>query len=612
MNNQEGLSSARRPEAFTYADGPFPMIQDNGAPKGVSIGFHELPWGDNYVSDIFYSSEHNFPQPFAITAGAGDFLVGEIHENYIGDQNGNLIEEWLVFFYYLPWGKDGLDNDGDGCIDERAMLPPWPPCDNIPDAMVIYETGGSPSLGGDDGSLLINLDWYSGVEGIEIYRAFVSPEWKALRFRGMMYYPQIAGEFISYYAYEGVNGVNANPEMDSDQRDWYVGNIDARGFPGRSPVNHACAAGFQFYSGVTYKRDDGWIVTSFNLVEFYDNHDWNGDGDTVDHVAAYYAIDKVTGDCRRNAVNTGVAGFNPKNAGTVLTPSYTYDNRDGRDWDQDGFMYECMQLWHDVNSSWNMKGPVYTSYTFTATVPAWGFGWWGVYNDERLTEAFPLEFGAGFQEYLGYPYYYETRFVLTSDEDGDRHTMLPQYRASYGQPIGVAGGRCVVMFAREYYLAYAGIQLMPYPPYGDGNGDRDSSDTLGYVFCPDEIGGAANFIVEPTSKYAKGLYRDPYPFIWLGYITYHGALEIDGSTTIVFYRSEYDLDDDCDGNLGIGFTYCYVFYQISVQKGGRVGEEKMPYSGMEDQPKAMSNEFITRESGHMVSSFSGSTKLQLS
>jgi hypothetical protein len=554
MSVPESLSSTDSdPNAFSYEDGPFPTIQDNGAPEGVSPN-GDPPLLPYYVSAITGFNSIGFLNP---TSGAGDFLVGDTHEYWIGDQNGNGIVEGVVFYYFIPWMKDGIDNDGDGCIDEKLS---FPPCDDIPDAVVIYETGGSPSLGGDDGSLLVNHDWYSNIGSVEVYRTFVSPKWGAYRIRGIVYHPLMAGEFISYYAREMVNGVNANPEMDRDQNDWYVGNIDARGFPARPPINHVCSAGFQHDTGVTFMRDDGWVVTSFNLVESFDNHDWNGDGDSTDYVTAYYATDPVTGDCRCNSVNTAVVGAIPKNTGTVLTPAYTYEYSDKRDWDQDGNRFEYMQLYHEIDSTWNLKGPVYTSVTFTAPVPRWGFGWWGVASDYYGYESFPLKFGGVYSRYIAFKGTH-TYLFLTSDEDGNRHTKLPQYDVTYGQPAQTLGGECVNIFVREYRLENAGVKLIG--GRADGNGDGDTSDTLHCIYCPGKTGGGGNFVVEPTSKFAKGMYTHPYSYIWLGWAV-SGAEIVNGTVTIPVVRTEYELYTDCNADGSIDYTFCNSYYQLHL------------------------------------------------
>lgn len=552
-------------DTFTYTDGPFPAFEDDGIPPQVN----HIPWGSHYISDIFLSPPHNPGGWYSTdaTGGVGEFAGGDTHESWIGDQNGNNILEWVAGFSYKTWGEDGIDNDGDGCIDEKTY-PQWDPsrgtnCDMIPDQITYYETGGLVDPGGDDGDLLTNVDWFSEPEATEVWRAFVSTKWSAYRIRGVMNYPQWAGEHISYYAFEGSNGVNANPEMDSDQDDWYVGNIDARDFPARPPKDQACAAGYQLYMGITFKRDDGWVVTSFELREYYDGKDWNGDGDTDDSVAAYYAIDPITANCRENAVNTGVHGVYPRNTGTIMTPGYTSEYGDSRDWDQSGYASGYRQLYHDIESTWQLKGKVYTSSTFTYTVPRWGFGWWALYNDYYQFQTFPLRFGVAFYRNVGYSQgYYNTFYVVTSDEDNDRHSVLPRYYAGVGQPLGAPDGRCIEMYTLEYYAYYAGLWLMPTVP-GDANGDGDYWGTYISVFCPEERGGGGSWIVEPTSKYAKGLYRDPIPAISRGYAYYssHGT-DSRGLCILLFFDNEYYIQDDADGNLIIENVYFHYYYWI--------------------------------------------------
>jgi hypothetical protein len=557
-------------EGFSYTDGPFPEYKDDGSPPGPN----DLPPYDHYASDVFWNTPNGPGGWWSQDAmgGAGQFAGGDTHESWIGDQNGNGIIEWIAGFSDRERGWNDLDDDGDGCIDEKTYglggahgHEPQFGCDLIPDQIVYYETGGMVDAGGDDGTLLINVDWYSAIQATEVYRAYAVPRWMAYQLRGFTNYPQMAGDFISYYAYEGSNGVNANPEMDSDMADQYVGNIDARGFPGRAPVDTACAAGYQLYMGITFLRDDGWVVTSFELWEWQDaNTDWNGDGDTNDYVTAYYAIDPVTGSCRDNVVNTGIYGEYPRNTGVLVTPGYTYENSDGRDWNQNGNMYEYVQLYHDVESTWAMKGHVYTSFTFTAPVPAWGFGWWALYNDYYQFQTFPLKIGGSFYRYLGYPQYYHTYHFLVADEDGNRHTMLPHYWSGKGMPGMSPGGECITIWDREYYYSYEGIRLM----YGiaDANGDRDTSDTLNFIYCPDGAGGGS-YVVEPTSKFAKGLYTDPVPVLSVGYLYYSSDGNAGGLVHVPWFFTEYYLNDDAFGNLqNNGFVYYHIYYWLQLTK----------------------------------------------
>ncbi len=551
--------------AFTYTDGPYPTFNDDGSPPGTE----HMPWGSDYVSDQNYYPPTNpggWYSPDNM-GGAGEFSGGDSHEQFIiGDQNGNGVLEWLAGFSYRPFGEDGIDNDGDGCVDEKTYGA-WDGqtgCDLIPDSITYYETGGLVDAGGDEGDLITNVDWYSGLDATEIYRAFVTPKWMAYQLRGRTNYPQIAGEFITYYASESQNGVNANPEMDSDMSDQYVGSIDARGFPARPPVDRACAAGYRLYMGVTFQRDDGWVVTSWDLMESFDAHDWNGDGDRSDRIAAYYAIDPSTGNCRDNAVNIGVYGVYQTTSGDLVTPMYTYENNDGRDWDNDGSMFEYQKIYHEVESSWAMKGPMYTSYTFTANVPAWGFGWNALYESGTY-RTYPLKFGVGFQTYSGPPWIYRSWLVLTEEEDGDRSTYLPRYYIGYGMPVQALGGECFQIVNYESQLYNLGIQLMP-GRMGDANGDGDSGDfAIGY-YCPEKSGGGGSWIVEPTSKFAQGLYATPMPFVMGGQNIYYDAGGVAGGlvmTPVTFY--ETSQHDDMDGNLvlsagnpGCGAMYYWV------------------------------------------------------
>jgi hypothetical protein len=363
--------------------------------------------------------------------------------------------------------------------------------------------------------------------------------------------------------------------MDNERDDFYVGNIDARMFPSRTPVDHICSAGYQLFSGVTYERSDGWVVTSFELREAYDNHDWNGDGDNEDEVAAYYAVDPNNGNCRLNVVNIGVYGWYPRNTGTLLTPGYTWESDDQRDWNGDGDRFDTVLVYHNINSTWAMKGKVYTSFTFTESVPSFGFGWTAVYSDYGQLPTFPLEFGGAYYKYVGMASgYYRTYFFLTSDEDGNRHTMLPQHDLEIGMPVTTLGGRCFVVAVREQYAQAAGMRLMN--SMADGNGDSDTMDTLNYIFCPDRSGGGGQFVVEPTSKFAHGNYANPLPAIWLGYTYQFNQVEIDGIVMIMFYRYEWELHDDCNRDMLVTNTLCTQWYFINISAYGKIIDRNMP------------------------------------
>jgi hypothetical protein len=561
-----GITPTNAPETdYSFTDGPYPVYQDDGSPPGAQ----HYPWGSHYVSDVMYAPPHNPGGWWSsdATGGSGEFGMGDTHESWIGDQNGNGQIEWISGFSYRPFGEDGIDNDGDGCVDEKSFGN-WDGqvgCDTVPDQIVYFETGGLPDAGGDDGTLMTLVDWYSAIQAVEVYRAFVSPKWMAYQSRGFMYYPQIAGEHISYYAYEGSNGVNGNPEMDSDNSDYYVGNVDARGFPARPPVDRACSAGYQLYMGITFQREDGWVVTSYMLREYYDGQDWNGDGDTSDQVSAYYAVDPSTGNCRNNAVNVGFYGYYPRNTGTILTPGYTWESNDQRDWNGDGDRFDTVLVYHDIETTWAMKGPVYTSYSFTASVPAWGFGWTAVYGDYGQFQTFPMKFGSAWYDYFGYSQgYYHTMISLVGEEDGNRHTLLPAYDLGVGQPSAAPGGACVQIYTREYYANYANIDLVG--TIADANGDGDTSDTYNTYFCPDEVGGGGNWIVEPTSKFAKGQYRDPIPVVNLGYVYYSADGVAGGLVICPTFFTEYSQHDDAMGDLTRASVYFHTYYWIQLTK----------------------------------------------
>ena len=546
-------------DMFRITDGPYPTYADDGTPPGPN----HPPWGHHYMSDVNYAPPNTPGGWYGIEqlGAAGEYAGGNSHESYfIGDQNGNGVLEWIAGYAYKTWGEDGIDNDGDGCIDEKTFGA-WDGqtgCDLVPDSIVYYSTGGWVDPGGDDGTLMIAIGFYSVPRDVKLYRAWVTPRWMPYSIRGIMNYPQMAGEFISYYGYESQNGVNANPEMDSDMSDAYVGSIDARGFPARPPVDRACAAGRQAYMGHTFPREDGWVITTFYLYEYYDDTtDWNGDGDTSDYVTAYYALDPSTGNCRQNMVNTGVYGYFPTTSGDLITPMYTSESSDRRDWDGSGSNSGYRKLYHDVSSTFAMKGPVYTSYTFTASVPAWGFGWWALYETTTY-RTYPGKTWVGFQKSVGPSQgYYHTYMVQIADEDGNRHTILPQYFVTIGYPGQALGGECMWITGRESYYRTAGLRFINNGVLGDANGDRRAFGFAVQFFCPDDTGGGGSFIVEPTSKYAKGEYNwpggTPMPFVlFISYSYYYDAAGVAGGLVCAPANNiESSHQDDMDGDLVI-------------------------------------------------------------
>lgn len=567
-------------DRFTYTDGPYPEIGPNGAPVDVTPTAN----GNYFVCPVCmwnkgepnegYAAESNPGGGYSYdaTGAAGDFTVGDTHEVWIGDQDGNGILEWISYFHYKPWDENGVDDDGDGCVDERTFgaSSGQSGCDRVPDSFVYFETGGLPDAGGDDGSLISLVDWYT--EGTtEIFRAFQSLPWiGAYKFRTRVYYPQIAGEHIAYYAYEGSNGINANPEMDSDQSDWYVGNIDARGFPAIPPTDHACSAGYELYMGITFQREDGIVVTSYELWESYDSHDWNGDGDQYDYVSAYYVVDPVSGDCRQG-VNTGVYGWYPRNTGTVLTPGYTFESGDSRDWNGDGDTTDLVLLWHNIEArsdlaqSWPLVGPMYTSYTYTSAVPTWGFGWWGRYVSYGQFQTFPLKFGGSYYLYMGYPQYYKTFFFLTADEDSSHTTDLPGYEITYGMPSASPGGVGVQIYTGEIYMQYAGVKLIG--NRADCNGDGDYYDYWCEITAfPDETGGTFSWLEYDGTKYAQGQYATPLPFYVIRYVYYSSDGNARGHVTMPGFTYEGTVREDSNGNNIIDYFYGHNNFQFTLVK----------------------------------------------
>ena len=526
------------PRKSPYFDGPHPLTNDDGSYRGVPSDDQICGWGENcYVSDMMrppFGSLGNFSD--GPVKAAGNFIVGNDHESYIGDKNGNGVLEWVVIYAYLPWRHDGIDNDGDGCIDEMSH-PLWSGqigCDNMMDAAVVYETGGQPIVGGDRGDLLINLDWYSVTPSVEIFRATISPRFHAYTLRGLMSNLQIAGEFVSYQANEAENNVNSNPDVDRDLDDYYVGNIDARLFPARMPTNNICSAGLMNNEvSPSWKRDDGHVITTYELVESFDGRDWNGDGDIDDNVVAYYTVDPNTGFCRIG-VNTAVQGHSPMTSGEIITPELTYESSDSRDWNGDGDTFDTVLVYHEVDSTWSLRGRIYRSFTYFnifIALEKYGFGWWAVIKDDWSFPVIPFEFGGAYTKSVGSSMgYYHSYFFLTSDEDGNRHTRLPVHDIFVARTMGVVGNICILIGTEERYMEYAGIRLIG--GRADANGNQYMYDFVNLIFCPEEVGGYGSFIVDPTSKFAKGQYDDPVPVLWEGRTEYGVFPGIDGNATI--------------------------------------------------------------------------------
>jgi hypothetical protein len=118
-----------------------------------------------------------------------------------------------------------------------------------------------------------------------------------------------------------------------------------------------------------------------------------------------------------------------------------------------------------------------------------------------------------------------------------------------------------VIQAREYYLNYAGVKLMH--NMADGNGDYDTYDSLNQIFCPDQSGGGGSFVVEPSSKFANGLYVDPMPFIWEGFGYYDMYESVGGVVTIPSYSYEMYKGEDCNGDMILD-DICLQTYRIYV------------------------------------------------
>ncbi|MCK5292376.1 MAG: hypothetical protein KAR39_10220, partial [Thermoplasmata archaeon] len=115
-----------------------------------------------------------------------------------------------------------------------------------------------------------------------------------------------------------------------------------------------------------------------------------------------------------------------------------------------------------------------------------------------------------------------------------------------------------------YYADYANIDLVG--TIADANGDGDTSDTYNTVFCPDAVGGGGSWIVEPTSKFAKGQYRDPIPVINLGYVFYSADGVAGGLVIMPTFFTETSQHDDANGDLFVQGVYFHTYYWIQLTK----------------------------------------------
>ncbi|UCD92316.1 MAG: hypothetical protein JSV43_08905 [Methanobacteriota archaeon] len=492
MKERRGVGSLSLPDenAFSYYSGPYPIANDDGSLPGVnSLTLKELM--DNPPYYIGTGME---------VYGASDYYVaGAAHEEYFDDVNGDGLLEWVAFYFDMGLSVNGVDDDGDGCVDEKSNLTKdGQVCDNIPDGVVFFNTGG---VGDVYGNLIVFHDIWN--EFLGFFRIGSSPRWVKQGIRiGQIHYPQLIGEFAVYYANEADNNINVNKKIgDKDKMDWYVGMVDARRFPSRSPKNHVCRTGYQLYMGSGHLREDGSAVVAFELHEYFDeapgyDNDYNDDGDTSDKVLAYYIVDSRSGKCR-NFVNTGVFGMYPKSGGNVITSSTVSEISDQRDWDFDGSISGYVSVWHDVTSTEEMAGDPYFGHTFSTPVPrgpagqtdSYGFGFTGMYVNAHDARSWPLEFGAAYQKYVGYPVYYEVHYGHILEEDGLQWTELPGHRLHEGYPFDTPGGICIGVLGREQYI-------------GDINGDGDQEDTAAAFFCPDpDVPGGGDWQIEPASPY---------------------------------------------------------------------------------------------------------------
>lgn len=494
-HGQAGSLSVPDDNTFSYYSGPFPIANDDGSlPEVNSPSLEELMNEPPYF----------IGNGMEVTGAYEYYVVGYAHEMLFGDLNYDGLLTWVVFYFDMGMSVNGIDDDGDGCIDETSnMTSDGELCDNVPDAVVFFSNGGLPSISGD---LIAFVDVY--VDGmIKLFRIGASPRWVTQGVRGVLgdFYTQVVGEFVTYYGAEHSHGINVNKAIgDKDFSDKFIGIIDARKFPARPPKNHYCRTGIQVYYGYASLRQDGSALVAFELYEYYDeapgyDNDYNDDGDTSDYVMAYFIVDSRTGRCRE-FVNTGVWGYRTRVAGNIITNSYTHESSDKRDWDNDGSISGYVSVWHDVTSTEDMAGNPYFGHTFSTPVPrgpsgdpnSYGFGFTGLSLDGLVESpyVFPMEFGGSYSLYVGGPVHVQTHYWHVLDEDWVQWTELPRHPVVNTQPGGTPGGTCILVRSWESVLDI------------DVNEDGDKLDGVFGVFCPDpNAPGTGKWETEPASKH---------------------------------------------------------------------------------------------------------------
>ncbi len=483
-------------------NGQFSTIDGNAANSELGLNIEpnadgSLPgMNSGSIMDLMDNPPYFIGWGLEATAASDHYVVGHGHETYFGDVNDDGLLSWLVFYFDMGLSVNGLDDDGDGCIDEaRNVSSSGETCDNIPDAVVFFDTGYEPDISGDLVAYSMSVDG-----ALKVFRIGVTPRWVVPSVRDLLYvysHIEIAGEFVFYSASEFINYINVNKAIgDKDTSDYFIGMIDARGFPARPFKHHYCRTGGLIHGGSAYLRDDGSVLFSFPLSEPYDNapgydNDYNDDGDTHDAVAGYFIVDPRKGRCNR-AVNIGVSGYGGRVAGNVISVLGAYEEWDSRDWNNDGDMIDYVGLWHDATSTESLAGNPYFGYTFRTSVPrgppglpdSYGFGFTGVYSESRPKMPVPLEFGGAYYQDALYPYYWSGYYWHVLDEDWKQWTELPAYYIEHGEPVDDPGGVCLCIRGRADF---------------DGDGQFE---IVAAVYCPNrDEPGTGEWESDPASSH---------------------------------------------------------------------------------------------------------------
>lgn len=385
--------------------------------------------------------------PGLATDSSDEILVGFSNEYDVGDLNGDGVLSTWIWWSDYTYMANGVDNDGDGCVDEQAGAPG---CDWTPDALIIVDSTSVSAYPNPliEGTLMA---WSYGAI-CYVYRIFVSPGIFPFAIRGVVDVLAIRNEFIAYQSVEAVAGVDVNGDGDSDP---FVGHIDSRGFPARPPINHPAYTGSAAvtepaspYSPISRRVFNGEAY-AFSQGEHYDNADYNGDGDKTDFVVAYYEIDLITGGSL-SKVNLGVQGWKARIDGETIGWD-AKEEFDDRDWNNDADKKDRIVLYHNINTGFtglvaDELDPLIGAMVVTETV--------GAQERDRIVwskrlgpskEGRPASASDPLVRLFKMPH--KTFYAKIEDEDSDPYTPLPKYKVKgIALPMDTWNGAILIRF----------------------------------------------------------------------------------------------------------------------------------------------------------------------